>query len=68
MGKIIVDMTPFIYEDGKTYYFQICDIDSLIYYNLYVYRKEVRIKKRFLRKPIKYDHFVIMNIKPELIT
>lgn len=40
--NIIIEMTPFIFEDGKTYYFQIHKWSSNDYHALCVYQKKVR--------------------------
>lgn len=44
-SRRIVDMTPFVYENGKCYYFNITDRGSDSYYALYVYEKSK--KKNF---------------------
>ena len=50
MSEIVIKMTPFIFEDGNTYYFQIEDRDSSNdYHDLYVYKKVV-IKRKFRRR------------------
>ena len=38
-------MTPFIFEDGDTYYFEIRDRESKNYHNLYLY-KDIEIEKK----------------------
>jgi len=65
MKKIIIEMTPFIFEDGNTYYFQIHKRDSSNdYHDLYVYEKHT--EKKFWGG-VK-ESFVCLNIdKPELI-
>jgi len=46
MSDVIIEMTPFIFEDGQTYYFEIHKRSS-DFHNLYVYKKLIT-KKRFL--------------------
>lgn len=42
MSKIIIGMTPFIFEDGNTYYFQIYKRPSSNnYHDLYIFEKEI---------------------------
>ena len=41
MGKIIIEMTPFLFEDGNSYYFQVTDRNSNNYHQLDVYEKIV---------------------------
>jgi hypothetical protein len=41
MSKIIIEMTPFLFEDGNTYYFQVKSRDSNNYHRLDVYEKIV---------------------------
>lgn len=61
-------MTPFIFEDGKTYYFEIHEQDdSNDYHDLYVYKKVVT-KRKFLWwkwENIRYD---LINESPEWIS
>lgn len=68
MDNIVIKMTPFIFEDGKTYYFQIEDRDSSNdYHDLYVYKKVVE-KRKFLWwkwENIRYD---LINESPELVS
>ena len=49
-------MTPFIFEDGKTYYFQIKSRYSNIYHNLFCYKRIKTEKYKFLFFG-KYDHY-----------
>lgn len=56
-GDIIVKMTPFLYEDGNTYYFNIVSRGSTSYHDIFVYRKtmieeSVRVGTQFLFFPI----------------
>jgi hypothetical protein len=64
MKRIIIEMTPFIFEDGNTYYFQIDKRDSTNdYHDLFVYEKQV--EKRFWGNK---ENFICLNSdKPELI-
>lgn len=45
-GDIIVEMTPFLFEDGETYYFEVRKGYSNSYHYLYVYKKEEVISER----------------------
>lgn len=44
--KIIVEMTPFLFEDGKTYYFNIKKGWSNSYYYVFVYNKVEKLTER----------------------
>jgi hypothetical protein len=66
MGDIIIKMTPFIFEDGNTYYFEIHKRGGNDYHDLYAYKKVV-IKRKFLWwkwENVRYD---LLNETPELI-
>jgi hypothetical protein len=68
MEKVIVEMTPFIFEDGNTYYFQIFNRPSTNdYQNLYVYEKKVTIKRSFWGKETTKEDFVQLNERAELV-
>jgi hypothetical protein len=68
MDKVIVEMTPFIFEDGNTYYFQIFNRPSTNdYQNLYVYEKKVTIKRSFWGKETIKEDFVQLNERAELV-
>jgi hypothetical protein len=43
---IIVEMTPFLFEDGKTYYFDIKKGYSNSYHHLFVYNKVEKVAER----------------------
>ena len=48
MSEVVIEMTPFIFEDGQTYYFKIYRRPSSNeYHDIYVYRKVVN-KRKFL--------------------
>lgn len=69
---IIVEMTPFVFEDGKIYYFQIMKRrSSNDYHDLYVYEKEDVDKSSFLEKvfnkPNIVSEFRCLNENPELV-
>lgn len=68
MDSIVIKMTPFIFEDGKTYYFEIYDRSSSNdYHALYVYKKVVT-KRKFLWwkwENIRYD---LINESPEWVS
>lgn len=66
--NVIIEMTPFIYEDGKTYYFQILKREnSNDYHDLYVYEKIIEEKKNFWGKLKVKEHYKLINQKPELV-
>lgn len=65
--KIIIEMTPFIYEDGDIYYFQIVSRNSIIYHNLYVYKKVTKEFKKFFRKFSKEEYICLNDNDPKLI-
>lgn len=44
--KIIVEMTPFLFEDGKTYYFDIKKGWSNSYHYVFVYNKVEKVTER----------------------
>jgi len=69
MGDIVIKMTPFVFEDGKTYYFEIYeqDYDNNSFHDLYVYKKLV-VKRKFLWwkwENIRYD---LINKSPEWVS
>jgi hypothetical protein len=41
MSKIIIEMTPFLFEDGNTYYFEVTGRNSNNYHRLDVYERIV---------------------------
>jgi hypothetical protein len=41
MANVVIEMTPFLFEDGNTYYFQIFEFTNS-YHALYVYEKKVK--------------------------
>ena len=45
-NEIIVEMTPFIFEDGETYYFDIRKRHSNAYHDLFVYKKIDKVLER----------------------
>ena len=71
--EVIIEMTPFIFEDGNTYYFQIVKRGySNDYHDLFVYEK-VRVKsksKSFWGKVTitESENFVKVSEKSELIS
>lgn len=68
MSDIVIKLTPFIFEDGNTYYFQIENRDSSNdYHDLYVYKRVV-VKRKLLWwkwENIRYD---LINESPELVS
>jgi hypothetical protein len=77
----VIEKTPFVFEDGKIYYFSVTVRESSnTFHDLWVYekktieRKTTKILKRsFWRKPDLsettdlVDEFVLINERPELI-
>lgn len=45
-NTIIVEMTPFLFEDGKTYYFDIRKRYTNSYHDLFVYKKVDKVTER----------------------
>lgn len=68
MDDIVIKMTPFIFENGNTYYFKIVRREGCNdYHDLYVYNKVV-IKKKFLWwewENIRYDQ---LNESGEMVS
>ena len=68
MDDIVIKMTPFIFENGNTYYFKIVRRDgSTDFHDLYVYNKVV-IKRNFLWwtwENVRYDQF---NERGEMVS
>ena len=65
---IIIEMTPFIFEDGKKYYFNITKRTSTNdWHDLWVYEKVEKETKKWF-KTIKSTEYVKVNDKPELIS
>ena len=64
MENIIIEMTPFIYEDGNSYYFEIYKRPSTHeYHDLFVYEK---VSKKKFFGGIKYIYNQL-NSSPELV-
>lgn len=67
--KIIIEMTPFIFEDGNTYYFKIVKREySNDYHDLYVFEKIVTKTKNFWGKEKVNESYERLNESPELIS
>lgn len=65
MSKIIIGMTPFIFEDGNTYYFQIYKRPSSNdFHDLYVFEKEI-YKTWYGSTKERYNQ---LNENPELVS
>ena len=68
-GDIVIEMTPFIFEDGNTYYFQIVKRGhSNDYHDIYVYEKIREEKKNFWGKLKTNEYFNKINKSPELVS
>ena len=49
----ITDLTPFVFEDGNVYYFQIFTFSTGNYHDLFVYeKKKFFVKKWFFKKEV----------------
>lgn len=60
--RIIIDKTPFIFEDGKTYYFEIKSrISSNDYHNLSCFEKIKKIRKFLFIKIENFEYRQIGN-------
>jgi L-fucose isomerase-like protein len=67
-GNIVIEMTPFIFEDGNTYYFQIVKRDSSNnYHDIYVYEKIREERKNFWGKVKTKEYINKINKNPELV-
>ena len=67
-GDVIIEMTPFIFEDGNTYYFQILKRESSNdYHNIYVYDKVRQETKNIFGKVKVKEYFNHINKNPELV-
>lgn len=53
-GRIIIDRTPFVFEDGKIYYFEIKSRSSNEYHDLFCYRR-IEVINFFRFKSYKYE-------------
>lgn len=68
MDSIVIKMTPFIFEDGNTYYFEIHEQDdSNDYHDLYVYKKVV-VKRKFLWWKWEKNRYDLINESPEWVS
>lgn len=47
-GDVVIEMTPFIFEDGNTYYFQILKRSHSNDYHDIMYMRRLEKKKAFL--------------------
>ena len=66
---VIIKMTPFIFEDGNTYYFQILKRDhSNDYHDVFVYEKIITEEKSFWGKVKIKEEFIPVSKKPELVS
>lgn len=65
---IIIEMTPFLFEDGNTYYFKIVKREySNDYHNLFVYEKVTTESKSFWGKVKVTEKFNNLS-SPELVS
>ena len=64
----IIEMTPFIFEDGITYYFNVLKRgSSTMFHDLFVYEKVITKTKSFWRGEETKESFSQINKSPELI-
>lgn len=64
MSRLIIEMTPFIFEDGNTYYFEIYKRPSNNdYHDLYVYEKNSYTTWYGSKK----EKYLLLNDSPELV-
>lgn len=64
---VIIEMTPFIYETGEMFYFNITKRPSTNdWHNLWVYRKVVEDKSNWFRKKT-VESYIKFSDNPELI-
>jgi hypothetical protein len=67
--EVVIEMTPFIFEDGNTYYFQILKREySNDYHDIFVYEKIKTEVKNFWGKVKIKEEFILVNKKPELVS
>lgn len=67
--KSIIEMTPFIFEDGQTYYFNVTTFyGGSSFHKLYVYEKYFVEHKSFFGKVKKVEHMKPLNPKGNLIS
>jgi hypothetical protein len=68
MESVIIEMTPFIFEDGNTYYFQVIKRrSSNDFHDLFVYEKVMKKKTFFVFWTKEFYDYVQLNENPELI-
>lgn len=68
-AEVIIEMTPFIFEDGNTYYFQIVKRGSSNdWHNLFVYEKITTETKNIFGKIKVNENFILVNKEPELVS
>jgi hypothetical protein len=66
---VIIEMTPFIFEDGNTYYFQILKRESSNdYHDIFVYEKIRQEKKNIFGKVKIKESYKKINDEPELVS
>ena len=73
MSQVIIEMTPFVFEDGKIYHFQVLKRESSNdYHDLFVYEKVDVDKSSFFDKILKrvniISEFKQINDRPKLIS
>lgn len=66
---VIIEMTPFLFEDGKIYYFQILKREySNDYHEIFVYEKIEKVSRNFWGRVEKKEEFKLVNESPELVS
>jgi hypothetical protein len=67
--KIIIELTPFIFEDGKTYYFKILKRESSTdYHDLFVYERIETVRTNIFGKKRTDIYYNQINSSPELVS
>lgn len=68
-GDVIIEMTPFLFEDGNTYYFQILKRGySNDYHDIFVYEKIREEERNFWGRVKVKEYFKQINKSPELVS
>ncbi len=67
--NVVVELTPFLYEDGNTYYFKIVKREySNNFHDLYVYEKIITKTKTFFGKEKITEDLIKLNDSPEIVS
>ena len=67
-GDTVIELTPFVFEDGQTYYFKITKRNySNDYHDLWVYRKVIIDCSTWFRKKTR-EEYHLLNESPEIVS